>query len=51
MPETMNFDSIFNLEDLTRELAESYSKGHMTTDEYLTMWEDITRAFVTPSEA
>ena len=27
MPETMNFDSIFNLEDLTRELAESYAKG------------------------
>ena len=51
MPETMNFESIFNFEDLTRELAGQYANGQMTHDEYLTIWEKIVRESVTPSEA
>ena len=39
-------DNIFNLEDLTRDLALQYAQGYLTTDEYLTVWEDLTRAYV-----
>ena len=47
MPQTINF----GLEEVTRDLAEMYAKGHMTIDEYLDTWETVTRAYVTPSEA
>ncbi len=37
---------IFNLEDLSRDLALQYAQGRLSTDEYLTLWEAITRAHV-----
>lgn len=38
---TINFD----LEELTRDLAEQYAKGRLDTDTYLTLWEEITLAY------
>ena len=37
---------IFNLEDISRDLAGQYAQGRLSTDEYLTLWEEITRAHV-----
>ena len=37
---------IFNLEDLSRDLAGQYAQGRLSTDEYLTLWEQITLANV-----
>ena len=37
---------IFNFEDLSRDLAGEYAQGRLSTDEYLTLWEQITRAHV-----
>jgi hypothetical protein len=45
----MLHNNIFTLEALTRDLAEQYAKGYLSTDQYHTVWEDITRAFAQPS--
>lgn len=37
---------IFNFEDLSRDLALQYAQGRLSSDEYLTLWEAITRAHV-----
>ena len=37
---------IFNIEDLSRDLTGQYAQGRLSTDEYLTLWEEITRAHV-----
>ena len=37
---------IFNIEDLSRDLAGQYAQGRLSTDEYLTLWEEITHAHV-----
>lgn len=38
--------NIFNLDDLTRDLAEQYAKGNLSIEEYLTLWEQITLAHI-----
>ena len=37
---------IFNIEDIARDLAGQYAQERLSTDEYLTLWEEITRAHV-----
>lgn len=44
-------NNIFNLEDLTRDLAWQYANGYMTTDEYLSEWEKLTLINIKNSNA
>lgn len=36
----------FDFEQLTRDLAEQYAKGQISTDTYLTLWEELVHAHV-----